>query len=62
MLNNVFVKKKTKKKNSDCDWEMTQSETINCQKERWQGYSQLTHNVNVTFAHGPKMVRSDLTF
>ena len=24
--------------------------------------SQLTHNVNVTFAKGPKMVRSDLTF
>ena len=25
-------------------------------------YSQLTHNVYVTFARGPKMVRSDLTF
>ena len=24
--------------------------------------SQLTHNVNVTFAKGPKMVRSDVTF
>ena len=23
---------------------------------------QLTHNVNVTFAKGPEMVRSDLTF
>ena len=24
--------------------------------------TQLTHNVNVTFEKGPKMVRSDLTF
>ena len=24
--------------------------------------TQLTHNVNVTFAKGPKMVRLDLTF